>query len=107
MVEQAGPDGADEAPGWHAETVAIRAGREHNGTDLAPAIHPTTTFVTPTVAEGRRMASSAGALRFYSRYGNPSVAQFEQAIAFDFRHGGVDDPPRLARVPRRTSPVGG
>lgn len=80
MVEQDGPDRPEEAAGWHAETVAIRAGREHNGTDLAPAIHPTTTFVTPTVAEGRRMATSAGALRFYSRYGNPSVAQFEQAI---------------------------
>jgi cystathionine beta-lyase/cystathionine gamma-synthase len=66
---------------WRTDTVAIRAGREHNGTDLAPAIHPTTTFVTPTVEEGRRMATSVGAPRFYSRYGNPSVAAFEQAVA--------------------------
>ena len=33
------------------DTVAVRAGRRHNGTDLAPVIHPTTTFVTPTVAD--------------------------------------------------------
>jgi cystathionine beta-lyase/cystathionine gamma-synthase len=68
-------------PERHPDTVAIRAGRGHNGTDLAPVIHPSTTFVTPTVDEGRRMATAAGAVRFYSRYGNPSVAQFEEAIA--------------------------
>jgi cystathionine beta-lyase/cystathionine gamma-synthase len=72
---------SDETPAWHADTVAIRSGRNHNGTDLAPVIHPTTTFVTPTVEESRRMATSVGAPRFYSRYGNPSVIQFEQAIA--------------------------
>ena len=40
MVEGDGPERADES-NWHTETVAIRAGRQHNGTDLAPAIHPT------------------------------------------------------------------
>ena len=68
-------------PPWHAETMAIRAGREDNATALAPILWATTTFVTPTVDEGRRMATAVGANRFYSRYGNPSVHAFEQAIA--------------------------
>ncbi len=63
------------------ETIAIRAGRADNATALAPILWATTTFVTPTVDEGRRMATMAGANRFYSRYGNPSVRAFEEAIA--------------------------
>jgi len=65
----------------HPETRAIRAGRADNDTALAPILWATTTFVTPTVAEGRRMATMAGANRFYSRYGNPTVQGFEDAIA--------------------------
>lgn len=68
-------------PDAHPDTLAIRSGRGHNGTDLAPVIHPTTTFVTPTVEAGRRMATSVGSVGFYSRYGNPSVAAFESAVA--------------------------
>ncbi len=70
------PEGA-----LHAETRAIRAGRADNDTALAPILWATTTFVTPTVAEGRRMATMAGPNRFYSRYGNPTVCGFEDAIA--------------------------
>lgn len=65
----------------HPETRAIRAGRADNDTALAPILWATTTFVTPTVAEGRRMATEAGANRFYTRYGNPTVRGFEEAIA--------------------------
>ncbi|CAM8635119.1 MetC Cystathionine beta-lyases/cystathionine gamma-synthases [Acidimicrobiia bacterium] len=65
----------------HPETKAIRAGRRDNDTALAPILWATTTFVTPTVAEGRAMATGTGSARFYSRYGNPTVAGFEDAIA--------------------------
>jgi cystathionine beta-lyase/cystathionine gamma-synthase len=65
----------------HAESRAIRAGRADNDTALAPILWATTTFVTPTVEEGRRLATMAGANRFYSRYGNPTVRGFEDAIA--------------------------
>ena len=65
----------------HPETKAIRAGRGDNDTALAPILWATTTFVTPTVAEGREMATGIGSARFYSRYGNPTVAGFEDAIA--------------------------
>jgi cystathionine beta-lyase/cystathionine gamma-synthase len=65
----------------HPETRAIRAGRADNDTALAPILWATTTFVTPTVDEGRRMATGVGSARFYSRYGNPTVNGFEDAIA--------------------------
>lgn len=70
-----------ENAGLHPETRAIRAGRADNDTALAPILWATTTFVTPTVEEGRRMATEVGEARFYSRYGNPTVAGFEDAIA--------------------------
>jgi cystathionine beta-lyase/cystathionine gamma-synthase len=65
----------------HLETRAIRGGRADNDTALAPILWATTTFVTPTVEDGRRMATVAGAPRFYTRYGNPTIGAFEQAIA--------------------------
>ena len=65
----------------HPETTAIRAGRADNDTALAPILWATTTFVTPTVDEGRRLATSVGASRFYTRYGNPTVCAFEHAVA--------------------------
>ncbi len=70
-----------EQPPLHPETRAIRAGRADNATALAPILWASTTFVTPTVDEGRRMATMAGANRFYGRYGNPTVRGFEDAIA--------------------------
>ncbi|MHB1139725.1 MAG: PLP-dependent transferase, partial [Microthrixaceae bacterium] len=71
-----------DAPGALAQdTIAIRAGRSADGTSLAPVLWSTSTFVTPTVEEGRRMATSVGASTFYTRYGNPTVNAFEEAIA--------------------------
>ena len=65
----------------HPETRAIRAGRRGDGPSLAPVLWPTSTFVTPTVEEARRAATAPGDDRFYSRYGNPTVAGFEELIA--------------------------
>jgi cystathionine beta-lyase/cystathionine gamma-synthase len=74
------PEATPDGP-LHPETIAIRAGRAENGDALAPILWATTTFVTPSVEEGRRMATSVGATQFYSRYGNPSVRAFEDAIS--------------------------
>ena len=71
----------NDKPRWSADTRLIRAGRSLNDTALAPVIWPSSTFVTPTVAEGREMATSVGPPKFYSRYGNPTVNGFEEAIA--------------------------
>ncbi len=65
----------------HPHTRAITAGREGSDRALAPALWATSTFETPTVDEARRMATSVGAKTFYTRYGNPTVADFERAIA--------------------------
>jgi cystathionine beta-lyase/cystathionine gamma-synthase len=72
--------GADE-PQVAPETTAILAGRSGNGAALAPVVWASSTFESETVAEGRRMATAVGADRFYSRYGNPTVNAFEEAIA--------------------------
>jgi len=65
----------------HLQTRAIRAGRSDDDPALAPTLWATSAFVTPTLDDARRMATSVGADRFYSRYGNPTVSAFESAIA--------------------------
>jgi cystathionine beta-lyase/cystathionine gamma-synthase len=72
---------SDDLSKLHPESRAIRAGRADNGTALAPILWATSTFVIPTVEEGRKLATATGAQRFYSRYGNPTVRAFEDAIA--------------------------
>lgn len=72
--------GSGPLPEWHPETLAVRAGRRGDATSLAPVLWPTSTFVSPTVDDARRMATTVGAERYYSRYGNPTVAGFEDAI---------------------------
>lgn len=67
--------------GLKPETVALQAGRSANGQSLAPVLWATSTFETNTVAEGRKLATSVGATTFYSRYGNPTVNAFEEAMA--------------------------
>ena len=62
----------------HPETTAVRAGRDHNGDALAPVLWASSAFVTPTVDDARQMATTTSASHFYSRYGNPTVADFEQ-----------------------------
>ncbi|MGB6058460.1 MAG: aminotransferase class I/II-fold pyridoxal phosphate-dependent enzyme [Microthrixaceae bacterium] len=79
--ESESPQGTEGTPVFHPDTVAIRAGRSANGPALAPVLWATSTFITPTVADGRRMATSVGAATFYSRYGNPTINAFEEAIA--------------------------
>ena len=79
--EAAGPAEAAEAQELRPDTVAIRAGRGANGSALAPVLWATSAFVTDDAASAARMAKSTGATEFYSRYGNPTVAAFESAIA--------------------------
>jgi len=62
-------------------TRAIRAGRRRNLTALAPILWGSAAYFTDSADEARRMASSPGADRFYSRWGNPSVCDFEDAVA--------------------------
>jgi cystathionine beta-lyase/cystathionine gamma-synthase len=78
-TEDDAPDHGPEA--WRLQTRAIRSGRRPDDLALAPTLVPTTTFITPTVEEGRRAATMVGHEEFYSRYGNPTVRAFENAVA--------------------------
>src|SRR5699024_5659034 len=77
---------ADETPTetespLHPDTIAVRAGRSGDANSLAPVLWGTSTFVSQTVDEAQRMATAIGCERFYSRFGNPTVRGFEEAIA--------------------------
>jgi cystathionine beta-lyase/cystathionine gamma-synthase len=75
-------DPGDETPHpLHQQTRAIRAGRLHDGTSLAPVLWPSTTYVTPSVDESLKMAVSPRPPHFYSRNGSPTVQEFEDAVA--------------------------
>lgn len=66
----------------HPDTRAVRGGRDGSETSLAPVIWATSTFAMDSVDEARSAATSTGdGRRFYSRYSNPTVADFERAVA--------------------------
>ncbi|MCP4085528.1 MAG: PLP-dependent transferase [Actinomycetia bacterium] len=67
--------------GGHLETWAVTAGRTDDHNALAPVLWASTAYTTDTVDQGRQLAAGPGAARFYSRYGNPTVRNFEEAVA--------------------------
>ncbi len=67
--------------GLHVQTRAIRAGRDDNQNALAPILWATSTFTADTVSEAHDMAVDTHSSRFYTRYGNPTVKAFEDAVA--------------------------
>ena len=82
MTNPSEQEPADDAPpSLHRDTRAIRTGRRADGTSLAPVLYATSTFTAPSVDDARRMATSNRADRFYTRYGNPTVGAFEDAVA--------------------------
>lgn len=70
------PDGS-----WRIDTRAIRAGRSWSHDSLAPVLFPSTTYEVPTVDDHRRMAGIPRTAHYYSRFGSPTVQEFEQAVA--------------------------
>ncbi|NIR36153.1 MAG: PLP-dependent transferase, partial [Actinobacteria bacterium] len=63
------------------ETRAIRSGRINNDTALAPVLWASSTFVADGVEEAHRFATDVTESRFYGRHSNPTVADFEDAVA--------------------------
>ncbi len=70
-----------QEPSYHLDTRAIMAGRSANGRSLSTPLWATTTFESATIEEGRRLAGTPRVAEFYSRYGNPTVRAFEEALA--------------------------
>jgi cystathionine beta-lyase/cystathionine gamma-synthase len=67
-------------PERHIDTVAITSGRDDSGA-LAPALWPSTVWESTGLDDTQNRAGSLRPDGFYSRYANPTVNQFEQAIA--------------------------
>ncbi|MGA1361880.1 MAG: trans-sulfuration enzyme family protein [Ilumatobacteraceae bacterium] len=62
------------------ETTAVTAGRGDSGS-LAPALWPTTVWQTEGLDDTSRRATGVRQGGLYSRYSNPTVRQFEEAVA--------------------------
>jgi cystathionine beta-lyase/cystathionine gamma-synthase len=71
---------AEEVPKQQPETTAITAGRDASGA-LAPTIWTSTTWQSNGLDETSKAAVSVHATGNYARYSNPSVRDFERAIA--------------------------
>ena len=64
-----------------ASTRAVTAGRGQQGTSLTPPLWATSTWQTAGLDDTRKRATGIRADQFYSRYANPTVRAFEEAIA--------------------------
>lgn len=62
------------------DTTAITAGRDDSAA-LSPTLWPNTVWETSGLHEARKRATGFRADSFYARFGNPTVSQFENAIA--------------------------
>lgn len=62
-------------------TRAITAGRAHSGKSLAPALWASSTWESDGLDDANKRATSVRHNDFYSRYANPTVEQFEHAVA--------------------------
>jgi cystathionine beta-lyase/cystathionine gamma-synthase len=72
----------DERPSDHApQTRTITAGRATSGSSLAPALWASSTWESTCLDDAHRRATSVRHDEFYSRYANPTVQAFEEAIA--------------------------
>jgi len=71
---------ADE-PTPHPDTTAITAGRGSSRDSLAPVLYPSTTYTVDEVAEHAAMVAATRSTKLYSRFGSPTVRDFEDAVA--------------------------
>jgi cystathionine beta-lyase/cystathionine gamma-synthase len=76
-----GTEGTAETDDWRIETRAIRAGRTFGGPSLAPVLFPSTTYEVPAIEDHLVMAGTPRVTNYYSRFGSPTVRDFEEAVA--------------------------
>jgi cystathionine beta-lyase/cystathionine gamma-synthase len=62
------------------ETTAITAGRD-DSSSLAPSLWPSTVWESSSLEDATRRATGLRSEHFYTRFANPTVTQFERAIA--------------------------
>ncbi|MBI4933546.1 MAG: PLP-dependent transferase [Actinobacteria bacterium] len=71
------PDDTSHQPA----TRAITSGRAHSGRSLAPALWASSVWQSENMTDARRRATGMRSGEFYSRYSNPTVRSFEDAVA--------------------------
>jgi len=69
------------SPDVAPETLAILAGRTASGSSLAPALWASSTWESESLDDAHRRATALRHDGFYSRYSNPTVRSFEEAMA--------------------------
>ncbi len=79
--ETPSPSDSSAHPDLSSETVAITAGRAASGSSLAPALWASSTWESTGLDDAHRRATSVRHGDFYSRYSNPTVRSFEQAMS--------------------------
>ena len=70
-----------DRPPLSLATLAISAGRANSGNSLAPALWASSTWESDSLDDAHHRATSVRHGDFSSRYANPTVEQFEHAIA--------------------------
>jgi cystathionine beta-lyase/cystathionine gamma-synthase len=68
-------------PAYGPATQAITAGRAASGRALAPTLWASSTWESASLDDAHRRATAVRHGDFYSRYANPTVRSFEEAIA--------------------------
>lgn len=63
------------------DTTAVTAGRRFSKDSLPPVLFPATTYEVASVDDHRRLAGTARPSHYYSRFGSPTVRDFEDAVA--------------------------
>ncbi len=74
-------DSASLSDRYDARTVAVRAGRFHNDTALAPVLWGSAAYVADSFDQARQFAGDVTEPKFYGRNSNPTVSDFEHAMA--------------------------
>ncbi len=69
-----------EQPAPSPATQAITAGRSSSGRSLAPALWASSTWESESLDDAHRRATGLRQTDFYSRYCNPTVRSFEEAV---------------------------
>src|SRR5690606_37144065 len=60
---------------------AVTSGRDRGGSALAPPLQVSTAYEVPTVADQAALGATARPDTLYSRFGSPTVRDFEAAVA--------------------------
>jgi cystathionine beta-lyase/cystathionine gamma-synthase len=74
-------DEPQREPQHQPATRAITSGRAASGTSLAPALWASSVWQSAGLVDARRRATGVRCDEFYSRYSNPTVRSFEDAVA--------------------------